>query len=537
MEDTDADRATDSTANAETEGTIDMNPSDDQIRRWAADPAQFRADAMIKAGGQVCRYGDVENEFQRVDHAAMDPAWQRLIGQYSGPVDHRLAYLERGRGHSKTTDMALSVAYPLIFSTQPIFGLLAGGDIDQGAIMKRQMAVFASTMPWIKSRFQVQRNCIVNPETGSRVEIISSDVATSWGQLFDFCICDEISVWPASGEGLWHSLFSASDKQDDRCVMIIISNAGTGKGSSWQWKLREDARTHDDWYFHSLAGPTASWWKPAAIDRQKRLLPEPVFNRVIMNVWCSTSGDALTEELLSSATDHTYQPPTGKQRGWRYGAGLDIGYRRDGSAFVVNGCRPQSQLLELQERHSWLPRELGHDVDLSEVEETIYAAHRRYGLGRVLYDPFQAELLAQRLRKRGVPMESYSFAGKNLTALASNLLDAFRSGLVKLYPCPLIDDLRRLGIAETSWGGYKLTAERSAFGHCDEAIAYALSVTACKDLPMQTGGTWGGVIPQRAAVIGRRGSGSFGSVIRQPGSIDIDRYFDRPLEQYINRNT
>src|SRR5262249_44079572 len=99
------------------------------------------------------------------------------------------------------------------------------------------------------------------------------------------------------------------------------------------------------------------------------------------------------------------------------------------------------------------------------------------------YDPFQMELMAQRLRRRGVPLEEVTFAGKNLDAMASGLLEEFTSRNVELYPDPaLLADLRRLRIVEKAYG-HKLEAVRDDSGHADRATALTLGVFAARKHP------------------------------------------------------
>jgi hypothetical protein len=76
------------------------------FQRYAGDPAAFRADLMVDVDGVARRFGDVMDPWQRDDFAALDPALTRCAGRSDAECKMR-AYLERGRGHSKTTDLVL----------------------------------------------------------------------------------------------------------------------------------------------------------------------------------------------------------------------------------------------------------------------------------------------------------------------------------------------------------------------------------------------------------------------------------------------
>ena len=60
----------------------------------------------------------------------------------------------------------------------------------------------------------------------------------------------------------------------------------------------------------------------------------------------------------------------------------------------------------------WEPSN-GSRVDLTDVENTIIALHERFELSAVAVDPFQAEMLVQRLQRRGIPSELLYFPNEN----------------------------------------------------------------------------------------------------------------------------
>ncbi len=145
-----------------------------------------------------------------------------------------------------------------------------------------------------------QKEAIVNRRTGSRLDMLSSDVNSSWGHLPDFVICDELCHWPHPD--LWYSLCSSAAKKP-ACVLTVLTNAGHGTG--WQWTVRETARTAPDWHFSSLHGSCAPWITAAALDEQRRLLPPGVFARLWMNEWQHSAGGFVTLEEAEACRDGT----------------------------------------------------------------------------------------------------------------------------------------------------------------------------------------------------------------------------------------
>src|SRR5262249_47244354 len=152
-------------------------------------------------------------------------AWQKLAGFPIEGNPIRRAWQERPRGHSKTSDLAVMAAWALAFSPRPIKGIAAAASKDQAALIRDALSTLVRLNPSLAA-LDVQNWCIVNRNTGSQLEIMSSDVPTSWGQLPDFIIADEVCHWPdGKGEELWGSLFSSAAKRA-HCLIVVITNAG-----------------------------------------------------------------------------------------------------------------------------------------------------------------------------------------------------------------------------------------------------------------------------------------------------------------------
>ena len=94
----------------------------------------------------------------------------------------------------------------------------------------------------------------------------------------------------------------------------------------------------------------------------------------------------------------------------------------------------------------------------------------------VTLDPWQAILMAQRLRARGVRVEEYNFSSDNRKRLFSILLDLIRNGKLKARPH---DELKRelLGLeVQETVSGWRV--DHRSRGHDDHVIAVGLAVQA-----------------------------------------------------------
>jgi hypothetical protein len=451
----------------------------------AADPAAFRKALLIDADGAAVPFKP--DEWQRRDFEAMDAGWMFIAGRYKPPQRSKLgkawdtltgkqcpilrAWQERPRGHSKSADLAVMCAYALLFATRPIRGIAAAGDKDQAAIMLESVATLIRVNPWMNELLEVQSQSIINKKTGATLERISSDVGTSWGKLVDFIAADEVGHWPeAKGEALWSSLFSTAAKRS--CVLCVISNAGFCE--SWQWKVREAVRTDSSWYFSHLEGPQASWIPQHRLEEQRRVLPASVYSRLFENLWSSGSGDALDSTVIEAAVCEK-SGMTGKEQGWRWWCGIDIGVSRDFSSLVVVGRHYQTQRYRVALVRRWRPPP-GGKINLEEVQQAIIEIHDNFH-PHFYGDPYEMQLMAQQLQRYGVYVELVAFTGTALSEMASSLIEAFRDFRVTMHRDEaLLGDLRRLRLKESP-SGWRLDSPRtSSTGHSDSATALSLAL-------------------------------------------------------------
>lgn len=229
------------------------------FNKYAADPSAFRANLLVDVDGVVRRLGDVMDLWQRDDFAALDAGLMRCNGRGDDATAKMRVYLERGRGHSKTTDIAILCCWALAFATRSLRGYAFAADKDQAGLLKDAMDRIIRLNPWLSSILEVQKNAVLNiakghPGCGSTLEVSTSDVGSSYGILADFLCADELCHWQGDGS-LWHSIISSAAKKSN-CLLWVISNAGFV--DSWQWQVREVARNDAAWHFSRLDGPVAS---------------------------------------------------------------------------------------------------------------------------------------------------------------------------------------------------------------------------------------------------------------------------------------
>ncbi|NNJ27126.1 terminase large subunit domain-containing protein [Alienimonas chondri] len=466
----------------------------------SADPRAFRAALSLEPGGPS--FGEAMLPWQRADFVALDPAWCRVAavpvpeGYVTSGSPARRAWLERPRGHSKTADTAVMLAWVLRFARRPIRGVVAAADKDQAGLVRSALAALVRANPQVLGSLNVGAERIVNPATGARLDVLSGDVGSSYGLTPDFVICDELCHW--ADAGLWHSLLSSAAKTPG-CLLVVLTNAGWGR--DWRWTAREAARTREDWMFRRLPGPCAPWVMPAALAEQRALLPEPVFARLWLNEWQANSAAAFfTPTEVAACEDVSLDVHPVGRPGVRYAAGVDYGEKRDRTACCVAHRCPRSGRIVVDRLDVAAPTP-DRPVPVSWVEDWILKVAAKYPGVRVVADEYQLAGLAQRLAGR-VRIERFAFAaGRGNDDLARGLRTAVYGGRLAFRPGAgsvgshlrdttettddLAAELRALELIERPGG--RVRFDHPPGGHDDRAFALSLAVWALGE-PQAKGG-------------------------------------------------
>jgi phage terminase large subunit-like protein len=452
-----------------------VKPVKEKLTRYARSPAAFVNDLIIDGARGKVRLGDAMAEFQRRDFDALYPALIALANGQEPQV--KRFWWERTKGASKDTDLSACLLWLLLFSPRAVAVKIGASDRDQAGEIVTIFRGFVRNNPWLVDLVDVQSWAIANDRTGSRADIIAADAPSAHGARPDLTIINELSH--IGCEDFAQTMMDNAAKMPAG-VVCIATNAGFLE--TWQWKLRETIRQSRRWHFSKVESP-APWLDPAEINERERTTPSNRFLRLWRGQWVPDVGDALGFAEIEAAV-RADGPMEGTEPGWVFVAGLDLGISKDAAAVAICGKKDSHYRLAWAQR--WLPAK-GQRVSLDEVEQTIERLHARFRLRLLGADPYQAELLLERLSKqregkRRLAVERVTFTGSNLTAMATMVLDTFNSAAIELYPHPhLIEDLKRLRIEEKSYG-MRLSSPRGPSGHGDLATALAVALLCGKDM-------------------------------------------------------
>lgn len=159
--------------------------------------------------------------------------------------------------------------------------------------------------------------------------------------------------------------------------------------------------------------------------------------------------------------------------------GMDLGIKHDHSAVAVLGVNLQERAIKVPLWKCWKPNPLIGKVNLQEIREWVAVQSGVWRINSVVYDPAQAELMAQDLERK-VPMREMAFSGGNCNLMAETLIQVLENNRLVCYDDAegtLRRDFGKLNIEERRYG-FKLEATSDEFGHADVATAIIIALPA-----------------------------------------------------------
>jgi hypothetical protein len=428
-----------------------------------AGPLELTASMVLDNGS---RWGELATPDQWEDMRAL------LAGD--GPRRH---FWLRARGRSKTWDCAAaSLAMMLSGRIRPgdeCYAAAAGR--DQAGLILRKVRGIADRTPELAGAVDIQNYRIITPRTGACMDVISSDLATSWGKTPRWQFLDEISNHDGGevARQFADSLLTALVKRpDSQCLCATTPSSP----AHWSYNLWVSALDDPLWRTSVVSGP-APWQDPAELESERRRLPASLWRRLFECEWAEAD-DALADAAAVAACIR-HDEPLPPQTGIVYVVAFDLSVSSDHTAVAV--CHtdegPGGQRTVVADRlQAWVPKS-GRQVNLGDVEAWIAQASKDYGGAVIVGDPYQAVGMCQRLRDNGHQVKAVQFTSASNSRRAQMLLRIIRDQALSL---PADDALRKellaLRLTEgASPGILKLTTDGSSAGHYDRVTAVMLA--------------------------------------------------------------
>ena len=416
------------------------------LQQWREQPMTFYEHQVFLEDGR--RLGEAMDDWQRDD----------LLGTATHEHSIRL----RPRGHSKTGDCGNEILYDLVVGAPGLKSYSMGSDLDQSSLLIDDVTGKATRNPLFRKLLRVTKNTIANVVTRSSHVALAADLPGSWGLRIDRLYCDEMSEWPDRSEGLWQSLFSATGKRPGARVRII-SSPGHSE-DSLLFRVLSMAKTEPTWYV-SERGQCASWITKQWLLQQQKALPAHVYDRLHRGLWTTGQGLYFTGDEIR----RIFTPWSGQVAIWCLG--VDLGLSRDRAVIAVVGVT-EDGLIIIQHFFTYEPRH--GKVDLMEVEAEVRELASRLN-ALVTIDPWQAALMASRLRNAGIEVAEYPFTQASRMKLYSRLLDVVRQDQLRSHPHELFE--KELFGLRVEPRGAAWRVDHGPSGYDDHAIAVGLAIS------------------------------------------------------------
>ena len=319
---------------------------------------------------------------------------------------------------------------------------------------------------------------ITNRSTGASLVALPADGPSAYGLRPWWLVVDELGQWADTPkvQDFWTALYSSVGKVSACRAVVITTEPAPGVLGH---RVLQTALEDPQWRVHRVPGPPP-WMSEQAVEAQRSMLLPSAFRRLILNEPDVEDEDRLVGwETLRAAVDESRQVLE-PDPAHRYVVTLDVGLKHDSTVLVVAHREEFDDgpefIVDRLER--WTP-EPGASVDLAVVEAAVAHAARAYQAPVVL-DPWQAALLAQRLRDQGVRVHEFTFTATSVGRLARGLFLALADERLVLPDDPvLLDELLAVRLRTNSAGAVRL--DHASGGHDDQAVTVALAVHALSD--------------------------------------------------------
>lgn len=416
-------------------------------------------------------FDKVMQEHQKESFELMAPSLHALQVGEMPPL--RRFWLERTKKAGKDSDLAAVLIWLLSFPVRPLYMQVGAADRDQASIIKRRMQTYLHYNSWLNDYIKIVANKVKSVCGKAELDILAADIQGSHGETPDLLICNELShvqKW----EFMENLLDNAAGVPQG--IVIIATNAGF-KGTKAH-VLREKNIVSDDWTCQLFKQPSP--WLTEEDLRDARLRNTPSrYRRLFEGIWASGKGDAFDDELIDRIFSGELEELVGPLPGWEYLMGIDLGVSKDHAGLIVLGVSRSERRIQVATMRGYEPLvSNNNEVDLIKARDDALALYRTFRCRLVAFDPHQAILMSQELRRYGCQCVKMPFTGNRIAEMATAMIDAARQGLLKSYEDKdgrLRRDLGKFNIVEKAYG-YKLEAVSDETGHADVGTALAIAL-------------------------------------------------------------
>jgi hypothetical protein len=241
-------------------------------------------------------------------------------------------------------------------------------------------------------------------------------------------------------------------------------------------KVGKDLHAGDGMLMFWSHTPIAPWQTNEWLTEMRRSLRPNQYLRMIENRFVTTESSFIDLAWWDACVDPALKPVV-TDRQLPIWVGIDASVKRDSTAIVACTWDRKAQQVRLVQHRVFQPSpDQPLDFELC-IEHTLLALKSRFLIKQVLFDPYQMQASAQRLKREGIKIEEFPQSVPNLTEASQNLYELIKHRNLVVYQ----DDALRLAISravavETS-RGWRIAKEKQAH-KIDVVVALGMAALA-----------------------------------------------------------
>jgi hypothetical protein len=338
--------------------------------------------------------------------------------------------------------------------------------------------------PLLKDEAKITLDTISFPAFNATIQAIPSDASSASGSNAVVAGFDELWAYTSERDRrLWDEMTPPPTRKI-ACRLTVTYAGFEGESTlleelyyrgKQQPLIGESLYAGDGLLMFWSHKPIAPWQDEAWLLSMRRERAS-AYQRQVLNEFASSSSQFIELPKWDRITNHSvgHMPPDPTLPVW---CAVDASYKHDQTAIVCVTFDKSSQRCRLVTHRIFQPTSDNPlDFELT-IEATLREFAARYRLRSILFDPWQMQSVAQRLKKSGLPLKEFPQTVPNLTAATQCLFDLIESQALVLYP----DAAMRLAVSRCvaieGPRGWRIGKDKSSF-KIDVIVALAMACHA-----------------------------------------------------------
>jgi phage terminase large subunit-like protein len=444
------------------------------VRRWRCEPIRFIEQVLRNPEtGKPFELLDAERAF--LAHAYQTNEAGRLV------YPEQLYACPKKSGKSAFAAMHLLTTM-LVFGGRFAEGYCVANDLDQaqGRVFLAVRRICEAS-PYLQREADITQSRITFPQTGAVIQAIGADYVGSAGANPTISSFDEL--WGYTSERsrrLWDEMVPSPARRIS--ARLVTTYAGfenesvlleeLHKRGLQQRRVGTDLQAGEGLLMFWSHLPIAPWQTPDWLDEMRRSLRPNQYLRMIENRFV-TGEQSFVNMAQWDACVQSYHPPA--DRMLPVYVGVDASTKHDSTAIVAVTRKADTVRLVTYRIFQPSPDQ---PLDFENtVERTCLELRQRFRVCQVLFDPWQLQAVAQRLKRAGLPIEEYPQTSANLTAASQNLYELISDGRLVTYPDPVLRLAVSRAIAVETPRGWRISKDKQSH-KIDVVVALAMACHA-----------------------------------------------------------